>query len=111
MENLEIVTDGVERDIVSWLGLTDEERAEFDYLDAGHQEEASFFRFQGKIYNLGEFCRISGRSSIDDISVLRVDDDSPLFQWDGYLTEAYDSMILVRYTDDKEAIVIGTAKY
>jgi len=43
--------------------------------------------------------------------VLRVDDDSPLFQWDGYLTEAYDSMILVRYTDDKEAIVVGTAKY
>ena len=109
---MEITTDNVERDVLCWHDLTDSERAEFSYIDTEEaQDEAGFFRFQETAYDLGEFCRITKRSTGVDTHpcTLKVDDDSPLLEWNGYLSDSYHSMVLVRYVGFLEAVIVGIA--
>lgn len=75
------------------------------------QDEAGFFRFQETTYDLGEFCRITRRSASTDTHpcTLKVDDDGPLLQWNGYLSDSYHSMVLVRYVGFLEAVIVGIA--
>ena len=90
-DTMTIKTNNVPRDVLSWYELTDAERAEFDYLDSDTaQSDASFFRYRGNIYDLGEFMI------------------SPLKGWDGYHSDSYFSGILVRYVEDCERVIVAT---
>lgn len=100
MSDLRIITNNVPRDVVDAYELSEVERKEFDYLkwdaiEAG-EDSASFFRYRGQLYDLGEF------------STTRVlPDFSPLRKWDGYLNDSFFSGLVVRYVEDCERIVVG----
>jgi hypothetical protein len=103
-DKLTIVTNNIPRDVLDGSELTDAERAEFDYLDwpaiERGEDSASFFRYKGQVYDLGEFDRWSGP------------EDSPLAAWHGFVSDTYFSGVLVRYVEDAtygygESIVVG----
>ena len=100
MSDLTIITNNVPRDVLDGYELTLDERKEFDYLnwqaiEAG-EDSASFFRYKGQLYDLGEFMTTHGMPEF-----------SPLRAWDGYQSDSYFSGILVRYVEDCERIAVA----
>jgi len=98
MEGLTIICNNVPRDIVDSWELTADERADFDYydwskLEAG-EESASFIRYKGETYDLGDFEVWSNPSS-------------PMSGWDGMRSDSFFSGILFRYVNDFEQVVVG----
>jgi len=95
---LEIRTNRVPRFIVDAYELTDKERKDFDYLDwnsidAGN-DSATFFRYKGRLYDMGEF--------------MRIDKNSPFGEfWHGYSSDSYFSGVLVHMCNDNESIIVG----
>lgn len=101
---MRVITNNVPRDIIDGWSLSATERSEFDYIDwAGVDEgteSASFFRYHGSLYDLGEFSR--------DYGITR-DAGLPahLAAWDGYMSETAFSAVVVRYANDFESVVVG----
>lgn len=100
-EAITIRTNNQPRDILTAHELTEAERGEFDYHDwlsiqAG-TDSASFFRYHGTTYDLGEFSTTSGLPA-----------DNPLRGWDGYVSDSFFSGVVVRFVDDCERIIVGT---
>jgi hypothetical protein len=92
----EITTNNVPRDIIDAAYLTPAEREEFDYLnwpaiDKG-TDTASFFRYKGELYDLGTFMRLEATPG-----------------WDGGMAVSWSFAIVVRYVNDNEQVVVGTA--
>lgn len=51
-----VVTNHHHRPVLNWSDLTPKEREWFDYIsERGDVEAASFFRYRGSVYDLGEF--------------------------------------------------------
>lgn len=98
---IQIITNHVPRFVVYAWELTAKERAEFDYLDweaieAG-KDSASFFRYRGSTYDLGDFMRTS------DLGVA-----NELKEWQGYISDSFFSGIVVKYVDDNgESVIVG----
>lgn len=81
-----IITNNVPRDILDGWELTPQEREKFDYLNwAGIDEgtdSASFFRYKGEIYDLGNFMHTSMEG------------------WGGIETDSAFSGTLIRFVHD-----------
>lgn len=101
-----VTTNNVPRDVIDAWQLTAEERKQFDYLDWAGIEDgtsgASFFRYRGELYDLGEFTTTSpgpwNHGLPDWMSA-----------WDGYQSDSFFSGIVIRYADDAcESVVVGT---
>lgn len=93
MDKLTIKTSGREYAILCWDDLTTREQGEFDYLDEQRaQEDASFVRYRGVVYDLNEF------------SVCPVE----MKPWNGYRGDSFFSGVVVRYTDDFNGVFVGT---
>lgn len=95
-----MITNNVPRDVIDAYELTATERADFDYLnweaiDAG-SASASFFRYKGAIYDIGEFQ-----------TTYRMPEFSPLRNWDGYISDSFFSGVVVRYVEQCERVVVG----
>ena len=102
-----IKTNNQVRDVLRSYDLTEKERAEFDYLDDEEIECASFFRYKGQGYDLGEFIRLVERSKQRGFEH-GCDAASPLLKWHGIMTESYFSGLLVRYADEHcESVIVG----
>lgn len=91
---MDIITNNVPRDLIDAAELSPKERAEFDYLpwediDAGIAS-ATFLRYRGPLYDLGEFMRSDAFPS-----------------WDGYASDSYFSGIVVRLVDNGERCIVG----
>lgn len=103
MTELVIVTNHVPREIIDAWFLTEDERAEFDYLPwddiAEGNDTASFFRYRGELHDLGEFMRWDGVPF------------SPLAEWDGYRSDNFFSGLLVRFADPQCETVIVARYY
>lgn len=96
-DELTTVTNNVPRFTIDAWELTAAERADFDYLnwsgiDDG-TDSATFFRYRGQLYDLGEFMRTPSGSDIAN--------------WHGYSNDTFFSGILVRYTEDCEAVIVA----
>jgi hypothetical protein len=92
-DELQIITNNVPRDIVDAYELNERERTEFDYLnwnaiDAG-EDSASFVRYRGELYDLGEFMVNSNMPEF-----------SPLRAWDGHISDSFFSGVVVRYVQE-----------
>lgn len=92
---LTIITNRVPRFTLDAYELTPRERERFDYLDwpaidAG-TESATFVRYRGWLYDLGEFMRTS---DCDDY-------------WHGYASDSFFSATLVHVCEDGESVVMG----
>lgn len=93
---LTIKTNHQPRATLAWYELTAKEQAEFDYLDTDDARDgASFVRYRGWTYDLGEF--IYSRDIAD------------LHTWDGHRPDSYFSGVVFRYVNrDCEEIICGT---
>lgn len=99
-----VCTNNVPRDLIDAYELTTAERAEFDYLDwpgidAG-TDSATFFRYHGRLYDLGEFSRDYGITRGAGLP-------ASLSTWDGYQSDSFYSATVVRYVDDGDRVVVG----
>lgn len=98
---IEVTTNHVPRDVVEAYELTADERAEFDYLDwekiERGEDSASFFRYKGQVYDLGEFERWDSIQSPERANG----------GWDGFSADTYFSGILVRYVEDFERVIVA----
>lgn len=98
-----IVTNNVPRFTIDAFDLTPKEREEFDYLDwaaieAG-TESATFFRFKGQLYDLGEFTADYGMGKGTGLP-------EHLSGWDAYASDSFFSATVVRLVGD-ESVVVG----
>lgn len=96
---LTVITNNVPRGILDAYELTPAERYEFDYIDWKAVEEgresASFFRYRGEVYDLGEFEVWDNPSSLTRQG------------WDGIKPDSFFSGLVVRYVDHFERIIVG----
>lgn len=111
--SIKVITNNVPRNLIDGYELSAKERAEFDYyrwpgIDPGHPEpwrdgeEATFFRYRGTLYDLGEFTanlrETGGTARTGDLA-----------GWDGYMSDSFFSAIVVRLVDDNERVIVGLA--
>lgn len=90
---MKIRTNNKPRDILHAYQLTEKEITEFDYLEGERLEFASFFRYKGNVYDLGEFMLCPSGSHIG--------------KWDGYHSDSAFSGILIKYCNDFEQVIVG----
>jgi hypothetical protein len=98
-----IVTNNHPRDIIDAWELTPKEREQFDYLDWSSIDDctdsASFFRYRGELYDIGEFVRVTADMAM------------PFPRWDGYTSDTYFSGKLIRYVDNFERVIVALFAY
>lgn len=103
--SMTVTTNNVPRPVIDAYELAASERAEFDYLDWAAiergEDSASFFRYRGQLYDLGEFSADYGITRGSGLP-------ESLTVWDGYQSDTFFSAIVVRYVDDYERVVVGT---
>ena len=86
MAELKIRTNNVPRLVLDWDQLTDAEKKNFDYLKTRDEKiSASFVRYKGWAYDLGEFLRWESP------------EPKEMHKWDGYSSDSYFSGVLMRY--------------
>ena len=74
--------------------LSESELSKFDYLD-NPQDDFTGFRYNGNLYDLGEF--------------MRIDKNNPFYGFaDGYHGDSYFSGILVKFDESREAVKVYT---
>ena len=91
---MEIITNHHYREVLTSFDLSPKEAKEFDYLDL-ENGEGSFFRYKGRVYDLGEFM-------IWDNPVSPTRDD-----WDGFRSDSYFSGLAVKYSECCDAVKVG----
>ena len=100
-DEITIRTNHVPRFTLDSWELTPKEREEFDYLDwpalDNGSDSATFFRYKGRTYDLGEFMTTGGMPEF-----------SPLRRWDGYMSDWFFGGVVVKWTKDFEAVIVGT---
>lgn len=94
---VKVTTNNVPRVVIDAWELTAKEREDFDYVDWAGVEDgtsgASFFRYRGELYDLGEFERAT----------------PAVPGWDGMQSDSHFSGIVVRYANEScETVVVGT---
>lgn len=91
---MNIITNNIARPILYSYELPKEVLKEFDYYNTEQLEQASFFKYKGSYYDLGNF--------------IRINTDDPGFKlWDGAQGNSWFSGVLVRCTNDNEAVIVG----
>ncbi len=102
-DTVTVRTNNVPRETIEGWQLSEKERKDFDYLDweaiEDGRDSATFFRYKGDLYFLGDFMRWSATSTSDTPSWM----DS----WDGYSSDSFFSGMLVRYGHSTESVVVG----
>jgi len=78
--------------------LSEDGRAEFDYMD--DINEGSFFRYRGNVYDLGEFVRIVPQGATGG-PFCHYDHTGALKGWDGIATDSFFSGVVVKYVSDE----------
>jgi hypothetical protein len=105
-----IKTNNQARYVLRSYDLTEKERKEFDYLDDEQIEYASFFRYKGQVYDLGEFSLILPADYKGPVAIMVAlhDTNSNFKGWQGYASDSYFSGILIKYTDNYcESVIVG----
>lgn len=104
---IRVITNNVPRLLIDGYDLTPRERGEFDYIDwtgidAG-SESATFFRYRGQLYDLGEFM-----ANLRETGGTRQTGD--LAGWDGYMSDTFFSAIVVKFVPgDDDRVIVGLA--
>ena len=100
MSELTVITNHVPRDVIDGWELDASEREEFDYIDwqavDRGEDSASFVRYRGELYDLGDFTTLAdGASGLPS-------------EWHGVTADTFFSGTLVRFADDNcETVVMG----
>ena len=104
MEGVRVVTNNVPRDVIEAWELSPSEREDFDYLDwpaiERGEDSASFFRYKGELYDLGEFSADYGITKGAGLP-------EHLSNWHGYQSDSFFSATVVRYVESCERVIVG----
>jgi hypothetical protein len=104
MGDVKVVTNNVPREIIDAGQLTATERSQFDYLNweaiERGEDSASFFRYRGELYDIGEFSADYGITRGTGLP-------ERLSKWDGYQSDSAFSATVIRFVEDNERIVVG----
>jgi hypothetical protein len=102
-----IKTNNIPRPTIHRFELTEKESKEFDYLP---EDEGTFFRYRGHVYDLGEFVRIVPQGVADPNGFAHHDRDGSLKGWHGIQTDSFFSALVIRYAEGGvyDDIVVGT---
>lgn len=96
---MKIRTNNQPRRILYGCELTESERQEFDYIEDIDFADC-FVRYKGRVYDLGEFARIT--------KVVAPHPQREGWEnWDGYASDSFFSGVLVRYVDS-DSVVVAT---
>jgi|HubBroStandDraft_3_1064219.scaffolds.fasta_scaffold11611_4 hypothetical protein len=100
---MNIKTNHHQHPILSWFDLSAKEQKEFEYLDTeDRQLDASFFRYKGVTYDLGEFLVIPQHVATNT-------QFEGWEKWDGYSSDSFFSGVLVKYVEDiDDHVIVGT---
>jgi hypothetical protein len=90
---MKIRTNSKPREILHACQLTEKEIVEFDYLEGESLDFASFFRYKGNVYDLGEFMLCPSGFQFKG--------------WAGYYSDSAFSGILIKYCNDFEQVIVG----
>ena len=105
MDKITIITNNVPREVIYGYTLSEKERLEFNYYNwtkiaLGQDDDPSFFRYKGQLYDLGEFQATYGMPEFN-----------PITKWDLYHSDSFFSGILVKWSyadeDDYESVTVG----
>jgi hypothetical protein len=104
-----IITNHHPRDIIDAWELSPAERTQFEYLDweaiGRGDDSASFFRYRGDLFDLGEFSSFWGLNRDGGLP-------AEFAGWDGYISDTYFSGIVVRYVaPEYDAVVVARFAY
>ena len=83
-----VTTNNRPRPLLDWADLTPAERESLDWADP---ESASFFRYQGCAYALGEF----------------IPAPADLAPWTGVAPDSWFSGVVIRFAPDHESVIVG----
>jgi len=95
---MQVKTNNQPRDIVYGFELSDTILSEFDYLNDDERANAEFVKYKGQWYHLGDLETPHGMPK-----------DSPLKQWDGFVSDTFFSAVVFKFTDDFERVICGHA--
>jgi len=95
---MKIQTNHHYRPLLSWHDLTDAEQAEHED-DYGAVHHSRFFRYHNSIYDMSDFVRPAYLSN----------ERLALNKWDGMKGETFFSAVVVKYSDDCDAVKVGLA--
>jgi hypothetical protein len=94
---MKLITNNQPRLLIDAYELTATERTEFDYLDwqaiDQGNDSATFFRYRGRLYDLGEFMRST---------------DPNLKGWHGYAADSFFSGVVIKLSDDGDYVTVAT---
>jgi len=99
MADMIVKTNRQFRSILNWWDLTEKEKREFDYFATVGVAvgEASFIRYKGSVYDLGEFQTTHGMPEF-----------SPLKGWHAYRSDCFYAGVVVKFSRDQERVMCGT---
>ena len=93
---IEVRTNNVPRWTCNWHELSDAEKAEFDYLDTEQrQDDATFFRYKGQVWDLGEFVRTEKGGDLRRAG------------WIGVSSQSAFHAVVVKLANDGDQVVVG----
>ena len=96
---IEVITDNKPRLIIDGYQLTERERKEFDYIE--NFDFASFVRYKGELYDLGDFMILDPRTAGVEPSLRSIG-------WHGYASDSFFSGIVMKYAEgDDDRVIMG----
>jgi hypothetical protein len=98
---MKITTNHHYRPILHWDNLTEEEQ-NFRYGMYDGIEESRFFKYKDCVYDLNDFLRVND-------SLHGRGQQHEMYGWDGYHNESFFSSVLVKFSDDNDAVKVGLA--
>jgi hypothetical protein len=104
MATMRIISNYHWNNLLYGYELTENERAEFDYIPADEIDSHDFIRYRGVLYDPAEFMR----TPCDEPERQEL---NALCAWDGYQSDSYFSGVVIRYDDAFERYQIGTYIY
>lgn len=95
-----VTTNNQPRELVCFYDMPEAAREDFDYL--GEEEHCSprFFKYRGEWYDTNEFQYIPA-SLPPNLAFMR--------DWHGHHSDSFFSAVLIRYSQDCEAVTVGLA--
>lgn len=89
---LEIITNNKPRDLTYGYELSGAEKADFDYIDDINAHD--FVRYKGRVLDPDEF--------------VVTDPNGKFAEWSGSRSETFYSGLLIKYTDDRQQVIMGS---
>lgn len=95
-KQIKTVTNNQPRPVLYGFELTKKEQSEFDYLDFDSDDGdfATFFRYKGNVYHIGDSMRVEPMNSLCK-------------GWVGYFGESYFSAVVFKYVNDCDNVIVG----